>query len=165
MAVVATVHAGVTVQETIGSGAPAASAGQTTVTQSAWNINDRLEATSTPPVDSGVAIEGTIGGGGTTDLDLTSLTGLNSAAYNFSGKKIQALLFRTPSTATGAQTIGPGAANGYALFGGTVALPNSPGEQFVKKWKDTLPDVDGTHKVVRVTGTAGETYQLVLVAG
>lgn len=164
MASSAVISAGLTIQEEVTAGVAAASSGLTTVTQSAWNKNESLNSATTPPVTAAVVESGTLSSG-TKDFDLTALTGLNGATYDMSGKKLNAIFVENPSGSSGSWTIGPGPSNGYALWGGSVAVPVAVGDYQVRKFSDHLPDVDSTHKVIRLTGAAAESYRVILVFG
>ena len=111
----------------------------------------------------------TIGGGGSATLDLTSLTGPAGVTVTFSNLKVQLAKFACPSDNAAAVLIQKGDATAYNLLGvdnaSSETLEVLPGGWMGLGHNDKAEDVDGTHKAVKFTGTAGDKIEVILVAG
>jgi hypothetical protein len=125
-----------------------------------------LDASSTVPATKTASDTTTVSAG---SLNLTTLTGPLASSVSFSGLKVQLVYITCPSTNTGGVTFDVGAANGYNLFGADNASNESievmPGGAVLIYHPNNAEDVDATHKSIDVSGTAGNTYNYVLVAG
>lgn len=125
-----------------------------------FNITLPLGPASTPVVSELIVYPIlTIGGGGTTDIDLTAAQG-SDGAVDCSGKKLIALLLDCQAIAHQV-AVTTGAANGYTLNGATC----HPGGFILLGPLAAGIAVDGTHKVIRLTGTAAETPKLAALFG
>lgn len=138
------------------------------LTYSGFNLArfDLLPA-STIPVDRPSYKTYTIGGGGTVDIDLTALAG-SQDAIDATGKKVQ-LAFFVSREGNAVVTVGPGASNGYALFGAGNEVDfyshaDRPGVLLVFQ-PEGLPDVSGSAKIITLTGTAGQEVDGVIWVG
>lgn len=101
---------------------------------------------------------------GTGTIDLTALDG-TEATINGTGKKVQAVLFRNPSTNANAITIVEGASNGYELLGNAWSIVLQPGQQFGAYLKDAAPDIGASAKTIDISGTGSQALDCVLVIG
>lgn len=127
-----------------------------------------LNASSTPAVTKCFSDDLTLTAG-TALLDLTSLTGPAGTSVTFNGLKVQLAKFACPSSNTAPVLIQKGAATAYNLLGKDNASSETfevlPGGCMMLYHDDEAEDVDATHKDVKFTGTAGETIEVILVAG
>lgn len=121
----------------------------------------RLDSTSTPPVTLGASWEPTLVAG-TLDIDLTALPG-PQGNFTAAGKKVQ--LFRLQNSGDNSVTVAPGAANGYELFGTSKSVVVPAGAILLMVFDDTLADVDGTHKIITLTGTTTDAFDCDILLG
>lgn len=160
MSVSANYDGGITVRETLATGVEAATA--PVVIHSGFNTSTTLNASSTVPATT--SIERTLAlSAGTLTVDLTSLTGTNGAAVDFTGLKVQMFKFKNPSTHSITFTFG--ASNGYLLLGTAWKMIIPAGAEVQGYIPDLAPDVDSSHKTIDVSGTGTDTFNIVLVAG
>lgn len=131
-----------------------------------------LNASSTPPATKAFSDDVVIGGGATTDIDLTSLTGpLGAGTVDFSGLKVQLAIFVAPATNVGMIIVSYlDTSTGYQLFAPTTAtgafIALSPGQSMGPFFlNDKLANVDSTHKDLRFTGGPNDVMSVLLVAG
>jgi hypothetical protein len=125
-----------------------------------------LSPTTTPPASKVISQKPTLVTGALV-IDLTAATHLGQAV-DCSGLKLQELLLINENTH--AVTIEADASNGYLLFGtaGKVAVPAKTGVApgiLHMHFADGTPDVDGTHKNIKLTGTGTEQFKLQMVFG
>jgi hypothetical protein len=127
-----------------------------------------LNASSTPAVTKCFSDDLTLTAGEAT-LDLTSLTGPAGVTVTFNGLKVQLAKFACPSSNTNPVLIQKGDATAYNLLGADNASSETfevlPGGCMALFHDNEAEDVDATHKDVKFTGTAGETIEVILVAG
>lgn len=151
------------VEELAASGAPAAAAANRRITHDQFNASHSLTAATTPPVTQAAAFTHTCNGSAQ-QIDLTALTGSNGATVSGSGLKIQAIMIKH-ATGTHATTIVPGT-NAYNLLGAAFSVILMPGQWLLFFGNDATPDVaDGSADNIQVTGTTGETLQILVVMG
>jgi hypothetical protein len=128
-----------------------------------------LNLSSTVPVTEVFSDSLTIAGGGSATLDLADLTGPAGVTVTFSGLKVQLAKFACPSDNAAAVLIQVGDSNAYNLLGednaSSETLEVLPGGWMGLGHNDKAEDVDGTHKNVKFTGTAGDKIEVILVAG
>jgi hypothetical protein len=142
---------------------PAASSPQArTVTQNAYNTAVQGTPTTTPAVTGCSFKSDTVGGGGTTDIDLTSMPGV-TATQTANAKKVQGFKFLNDSDSPLVLT--PGPSNGYELGGAGWSETVWPGGEYFVRTNNGPAAVDGTHKIIRVTGTAGKAFRWGLTFG
>lgn len=134
------------------------------VTHSAIDLDTgALTSSTTVPVTDVASFSKALSTG-TGTIDLTALDG-TEATIDGSGKKVQAVLFRNPSTNANAITIVEGAINGYALFGASFSIILQPGQQFGAYLKDAAPDIAAGDKTIDISGTGSQALDVVLVIG
>jgi len=123
----------------------------------------QLQDTGTTPVVDRVSYETyTIGGGGTVDIDLTALVS-SQTNIDGTGKKVQGLIVINPA-GNNVIAIGPGATNAYTPFGTSnevdlYAQASRAGVLCIFQ-PEGLPDISGTVKNIRITGTATQTVKV-----
>ena len=125
-----------------------------------FNLTQKLNATSTPPGAKTWAEELT----GDQSPDFTALARAFGAAVDASGLKLQMLLVNNLSESA-TLVVAKGSSNGYAINGAAGDFTVPPGGSVQYFFNDALTDVDGTHKTIDCTITAGQSYQLQLVFG
>lgn len=125
----------------------------------------RYNASSTYPVTEAAADQLTPGNG-TVNLDLTALNDLSGGTtVTMNGLKIRYAQFQAPSTNSAVVKVKTGASNGYDLQGGQQIWVY-PGCTVGIELRNGLTAVDGTHKVLDITGTvAGDKLNYVLAGG
>lgn len=157
--------------ETLETGVEGAS--DADIEHTGFNVFGTLDATTGVPVTKAVVTKQTLSGGALT-IDLTAVTGTNGVTVDFSGLKIQHI-FMVNGTAISAgvitgggqavQSVGEGAANGYAIFGAGNAVDVKAGQSIEMHFADSADDVAGADKNIDFTGAGSETFFLVLVGG
>lgn len=135
-------------------------AGSRTVINNQFNSTKKLNATSTPPGTKAWAAKFT----GDQSIDLTALTRSVGPTVDASGLKLQMLLLNNLSESA-TLTIVEGAANGYAINGASGAYLLPPEAKIQSYFADALAEIDGTHKTLDITITAGQQYEIQLVFG
>jgi hypothetical protein len=152
----ATIVGNVTALQTFATN-PAANSTKNFVTLDGFNNEHALTPSTTPDADDVWGGLVTLSGGAAT-IDLTALTGADSATKNFDGKK-----------SAGAFTIAKGASNGYTGFGAnfSVTLPAnaSGGAWFMFYDAGGGTAVSGTVKTLDVSGTGAQVLEVIVVAG
>lgn len=101
--------------------------------------------------------------GASETLDLASLPD----GQNWTGLKVQIIQIKAhdDNNASGL-TFGTGGTNGYNIFGHASGIHTLyPGDELHIKCKDNLQDVGASDKTIDVAGTAGDKYDIQLVAG
>lgn len=165
MAIKATMRYQQDVQENI-SATLAPAAGTQVLQHKAFSQSVTLNDSSTPPGTKVISQTPALVAG-TKVIDLTAALHLG-AAVDLSGLKLQDLLLINENA--NAVTIEADASNGYLLFGtaGKVTVPpkvgNVPGILHMQ-FADGTPDVDGTHKNIKLTGTGTQQFKLQMVFG
>lgn len=162
MPVTVTYQSKATVAEVLSNNVPFASV--KTVTQSGMDTTATLKADSTPPATTCALFQKALSSGAAT-IDLTSLTGTNGAAVDFTGLKVQIAKFANPATNANPITVTFGASNGYLLGGTAWKAILSPGDEITFFKNDTGPDVDSTHKTIDLAGTGSQALNVELIAG
>lgn len=109
----------------------------------------------------------TIGGGGTVDIDLTALAS-SQTAIDGTGKKVQALLVKSRA-GNDMVTVAPGASDDYAPWGAGNEhdIYSSATEAgFALAYQpEGLPDISGTDKMIRISGTPTELVDVAIWLG
>ena len=156
------------VKEQIALGLP--HAGDVLTTHKLDGVEAALNANSTQPatkVSSGrVTLVAGVGA-----IDLTAAPGpvVNGlpTVVDFTGLKIQEVQFVAGKDNTGRVLIAPAGSNGYPIFGAAgCQVSIGPGELASLAFKDSLFDVDGTHKAIAITSTqAAAVLDFILVGG
>lgn len=174
MTVDLTINSALDVTETIPSASSplAASGGSTRRYDGASVSGATLGASTTPAVDGSPAdLSHTLSGGTTKDFDFTAVPTANDVAVNAdqSGKKLVALLVRTPSgnNAAGVTLQGNGA-NAYNLFGASGQITIYPGQSVLYSFVDAAaltPTVAAGAKDIRFTGTDGDSWDAIAIFG
>lgn len=142
-----------------------------------WERVRSLQASSDPDPEPAAIVtkEVTIGGGGTTDLDLTDApiigavdgSGNPTDGEDLTDSKLMACFFstlRSSGTNAAAVTVLPHATNGYALWGSgnEVDIPADSTIGFFVE-NSSLPAVSSTAKVIQFSGTSGDKVRVILV--
>ena len=149
-----------TVNETFDA-ASVLSASTRLIVHSEFDSKESLTASSTVPATKVYAEKLT----GTTTLDLTSLTrSLGEGTATFAGLKVQCLMVNNLS-ATNTVTVENGASNPYVLFGGEKLLIPIGGKVNMFFNEQLAAVVDSTNDQVKFTQTAGQSCEVIMVAG
>lgn len=110
----------------------------------------------------------TLSSGHTIDLRaLTDRKGPDGVAVNkdFDGLKIQLVKIVALAANDADLVFKKGGTNGYNLFGGTTWFAVPPGGSYLAYFNDKLADVSATVKTIDITGTDGDKFKIILVAG
>lgn len=118
---------------------------------------EQYTPTTTPPVSRASYQEWTIGGGGTVDIDLTALPSSQSN-IDGTGKKLQALVVNNIAAAS--VNVAYGASDAYVPFGASNDVDIPAGAKMAWWFNDTLADISGTVKNLRITGTIGHVIEV-----
>jgi len=137
---------------------------QRTVTHDAWNYTTPLHNTSgsatTPaPVRCFSTTVTLSGASATLDLTAAPTVGNLSAGEDLTGKKLMFCQFYTDAdNDSGGVTIGPGASNGYELFGSASAELLMFPDEYAEKLTlgSNLDDVGATDCEIDFAGTSGD---------
>lgn len=164
MAVTSTYTSTLDILETLGTPAADAAATAPGVLHNAWDINEALSATTTPAATKTASFQKALSGGAAT-IDLTALTGTNSAAVDFTGLKVQHARFQNPSTNANNITVKFGAASAYLLLGAAWSVILAPGMEVLLRGNNATPIVSGSLKNIDLSGTASQALNVQLVAG
>lgn len=137
-------------------------------TYNGFNVaRTNFTSASTPVVDRVSYQTYAIGGGGTTDIDLTALLSSQNA-IDGTGKKVQAILVKSKA-GNDMVTVGPGASNAYAPWGASnevdIYATASLAGFAVAYQPEGLPDISGSAKNIRITGTAGDEVDIAIWLG
>ena len=121
---------------------------------------------TTVPITDSWSDRRTMGGTAET-LDLTALVHVVLGSIDLSGLKVQAIKVAAAAANNAAGlNFTNGAANPYDIFGAAGdAVTVLPGMAVLVYAPDKLEDVDATHKTIDVAGTAGDVYEIVILAG
>ena len=123
----------------------------------AWN----LASGGTPPVNAAAVYGEELTS--SQALDLTALVRSVEATLDVTGLKVQGFLLTNLSTVN-TVVIADSGANAYLLNGG-AAITVPPTGSVVVMAPEKLADVDATHKIITLTATAGQKFQLALIFG
>lgn len=135
---------------------PGASSPQITQNDFNWTLTQLTPSTAVPV--SRVSYQTyTIGGGGTVDIDLTALLS-SQTAIDGTGKKLQ--LFVINNIAAASVNVAQGATNPYLLFGSGNDVDVPAGAKLAFYVPETLADISGTVKNIRLTGTVGHVVEV-----
>ena len=157
-------QAKVAVTETLESNVPATPTGSRSVVHSAWDSTKTLKSDSTPPATKVAVFEKALSGGAAT-IDLTALTGTNSATVVGSGLRVQVLRVKAPATNGNPITIAKGASNGYDGLGASFSHALVPGGEATFFLNDAGGDIGGTNKNLDLAGTGSQVLQVEVVLG
>jgi hypothetical protein len=150
------------VQETLESGVDAAPA--PTISHTGFNVSGiHLTGTTTPAAAKFSARTHALSAGSLT-LDLTALPGTADAVVNANGLKLQALLVANRE-GNATLNIAGGDANPYPLFGAGNDVDVPAGGRLAFYFPEGLPDVSGTAKTVKFTGSGTQSFDLLVVFG
>lgn len=139
-----------------------------TAAQGTHNIEMResLNGTTTPPATKAFSDEINLATGAAT-IDLADLEDIAGNALDFTGLKLQYLVFKAPNTNTSPVEVDVGATNGYNFAGDSASHVVIPaGGMVVLVARDNLPDVGAAAKDIDLSSAdADAKLQVVLVAG
>lgn len=127
-----------------------------------YTTRKSLNASTSVPVTKHASFSKAMTAGAAT-IDFAALVGINGAAVNATGLKLQVAKFRNPSAND--ITIVAGASNGYLLFGAAGSVVLKPGMEILLYGNETLPDVGGSAKTIDISGTLAQTLDVQLVFG
>jgi len=136
-----------------------------TLTHGGYNLTGLLlDSGTTPPVTTVSAQDYTLSSG-TKTIDLTALLGVRDTSQDCTGLKPQFLLLINPS-GNNAITISGEGANGLSL-GSAHTLNGSTirDTRLILDVSESFHDVDGTHKLLVVTGTGSQSFKLLILLG
>lgn len=130
------------------------------VVHDAFNESGTLNASSTPPVT--MVYEKTVAlTAGAYTINLASLPGVNGAAQDGTGLRVQ--MIRVKNLGANAMTFSEGASNGIALACGTFVVPAGGITQIFLN--DASPDVASGDRTIDVAGTLVQTFELTIYLG
>ena len=161
MSVSVTYAATATVVETLPNNTGSAPTATRQVTHTEYNESATLNSGSTPPATLVAEFLLTLTAGAAT-IDLTALTGTNSATVDGTGLRPQVV--RIKNLGANAMTFVTGASNGHNHFtsSGTVVRPSGHIMNFPY---DGDEDIDATHKTWGVSGTGSQTAEVTIILG
>lgn len=164
MAVKATLSMDLAVDETFSAAQlPAAAEGARTIRHAGLGLTQVMQTGSAPDAESVSAFKITIDG--TDNIDLTALPATLGGTLDATGKKVRALYLVAGSANVAAITIGDGASNGYELAGNTWKVALTGGQRALLYAAAGAPDVGASAKMIDVSGTNGDTLDVVVVVG
>ena len=99
------------------------------------------------------------------DIDLTSLTDSLGNALDLTGKKIQAIMIKCETANVSPISFAEHATNGYGVFGLASFVDISPGGSILLLQNGGNEDVSATAKIIEITGTGAETFDIAISAG
>jgi len=139
------------------------------VTHDQFNAGQESYSSSTTvPVDRYSGQEYTLDGAGEAVIDLTDLEALQDN-IDGDGKKVNLIRIENKSTNSGKVTVGPAAANGYALWGAGNDLDVPVGCTIAMKFNEKLSDIDNVSGVgdyrIQLSGTAADVIRVELGIG
>lgn len=123
--------------------------------------NVALSTTTTPSVDK-VWSDTHVLAAGTDTLDLTALAKTGLSAVDLTGKRIRAMKLAAHADNVGDITVEPASVSGYADFP-TIVL--GPGEVCVLYFPSDSKATVGAGESLDISGTIGESVDIVLAAG
>ena len=153
-----------TVREVLAGNAPAASEPNKTITHDQFNTIMNLDGASGAPITKTAAFRQALSAGAAT-VNFAALTGTNGVAVDFTGLKIQAIMFKAPTTNTAAIVITPGATNGLDLLGASSSVSIKPGQTALFFLNEGAPDVASGERAIDLAGTGTEVLDIIAVAG
>jgi hypothetical protein len=143
---------------------PSAATNYKKVTHAAYDTEDTLNATSTPPGTKCAFWQETMTDGAAT-IDLTALTGTNGATIAMTGLKVQ--VFRATALGTNGNTVTVAAGtDAYNLAGDGWTVDLEPGQEFVFYGNDATPDVaSGSADEIDISGTGTDKINFSVICG
>lgn len=124
----------------------------------------KLVATSTPPVTMAFSDEIVLTAGPDT-VDLMALVrGATLPNLDMDTEDVVMLVVELDAAAVGPATFEPGATNGYEFAGATGELILQPGDR-VMMLLNNAPAVSATTKDLDISGTSGDLFRILVVAG
>ena len=139
-----------------------------------YSIQASYGSDDTPTPAEILVAEITIDGTGTEDIDLTAAaivgavdgSGNPAATEDLTGKKLCYLELHSGTSNAGDITVAPNGTNGYTLFGAAITQgiklhADKHEQRFIRS--SGADAVSATKKIVTITGTAGDTLNLVMV--
>lgn len=168
MAVAAKITHGMRVSEEIASGGTAVPSTAKALIHDQYNTEVILSTGSTPAVSATASFLVTLSSGAAT-IDLTALTGLNSATVNGTNLQVRAIKFRSPSSNANVITVKKGASNGYQIGMAdganafNVSIP--PGGDFSCYLAANGVVISSSAKTLDVSGTGSQTLECQVVMG
>jgi len=154
----------VTTTETITTAVPAISSNANSVLHNAYSTSKAMTASTTPPATKCAYMLKSLSGGAAT-IDLTSLTGVNGAAVDGTGLKVQVMKFKATTSNTGAITVTFGASNPYNLKGATFSFDLKAGQEDTFYGNDATPDIANDACEIDLSGTGSESLQVSIIMG
>ena len=128
-----------------------------------FNQRVALDDTATTPTAKKLAVYQTTISGGLTDIDLTAAQGTNGNVDG-TGLKVIGILVFNPTASMGNVTLAAGATNPYALVGAQTMVVG-PGGFDSKYFASGNAAVSATVKMLRLTGTNGDTPKVAVLLG
>ena len=157
-------------EETYGSGVDAIN--NPTLRHEKFNFALELDASTTPVVSQIIEYQHTLAGS-SDDVDFTALTGANGVTVDLTGLRIE--VFRISngtttngvmSTTNGTLTLTSDLTNGLDLFGTDFTSDAmAAGTTWIRTYNDAGPTVGASAKLLRLTGTDTEIFEITIIAG
>lgn len=161
MSVSTVYESNVTTTETLSTGVPAANS-QRPLLHNGFDTSVTLDATTTPDETATNYSTVTLSGGAAT-INLASLTGVNGAAQDLTGKKIRWLKLK--NTGSNTVTISKGASNGYTGFGSAFSLEIKGGGEVLIYCAGNGVAVASGDRTLDLVGTGTDSFSLAIGAG
>lgn len=127
--------------------------------------HDGMNRTITPTPTTVVSIFRKTMSGGAATIDFTALPTTNGATVDATGLKLQVAMFTVPSTNANGVNIGPGASNGYDIWGASNDITLAPNNTNCTYFADASPDVASGDKTIDIAGTGSQVLDCLLVFG
>lgn len=102
---------------------------------------------------------------GAASIDLTTLPGTNGATIDGTGKKVQAIFLRNPSTNANSIAATFGASTPYLLAGAAWKVILLPGQSIVMFGNNATPTIGSGAKVIDLAGTGAQALDVGVILG
>lgn len=163
-AVAATINMSAKIRETLGTGVPASTDSEATITHSAYKTEASLNATSSVPATKAVSFLQALTDGAAT-IDLTALVGVNGAAVTGDGLKVQYFYAEASASNANAITISEGAAEGYELLGASFTFALLAGQSIAIYGNEATPAISGALNQIDLAGTGTQSVKVQIIMG
>lgn len=120
-----------------------------------------LNSTSAPPVSKVSYSQQTMTGSAVT-VDLSNLPGTQD---NIDGTGFKVNVLHLKNNGANSVIVAPGASNAYEMFGAGQSITLPPGAELTVKFNDNLGDIGPTAKNIDLTGTNGQTCDVMFGMG
>ena len=130
----------------------------------AMNSDRTLTAASTPPASASAFFKQALVAGAAS-IDLMAMLGVNGAAVNGAGLRVQAVKFSNPAANADPISIAAGAVNGYAGLGTDFRVMLVPGAEATIFTNDAGADIDGANRILDLAGVGEQALSVAVILG